>query len=136
MLKNSMILFLSFLYDAEHIQNGLRLVRNCLLNSTKQCEVAVRSAVVALQCDRGSGSRSGARQCERGLARRTCFNTQEKNARRARGPRGPVGLGDARLHFDRCRYRLHFDRRAIRAFGQPRRCRRIPALGAAVALRL
>ena len=30
----------------------------------KQCGVAVRSAPVALQCDIGSGSGSGARQCE------------------------------------------------------------------------
>ena len=33
----------------------------------KQCEVTVRSAVAALQCEGGSGSRSGARQCERGV---------------------------------------------------------------------
>ena len=37
----------------------------------------MRSAVVALQCEGGSGSRSGARQCERGFARGIGFNTQQ-----------------------------------------------------------
>ena len=39
----------------------------------QQCEVTVRSAVVALQCEGGSVSRSGARHCEHGFARRRGF---------------------------------------------------------------
>ena len=44
----------------------------------KQCEVTVRSAVVALQCYGGSGSRSGARQYERSFARRIGVLTHRK----------------------------------------------------------
>ena len=39
--------------------------------------MTLRSAVVALQCEGGGGSRSGARQCARGCARRICVNTQK-----------------------------------------------------------
>ena len=43
----------------------------------QQCWVTVRAAVAALQCEGGSGSRSGPRQCERGFARGICVNTQK-----------------------------------------------------------
>ena len=47
----------------------------------KQCQVTGRSAVVALQRDGGSGSRSGARQCERSFARRIGVLTRRKRNR-------------------------------------------------------
>ena len=48
--------------------------------STISCSVAV----LALQCESGSGSRCGARQCKRGVARRVCVNTQNMQTMRAR----------------------------------------------------
>ena len=55
--------------------------------SNKLCELTVRAAVVALQCEGGSRSRSGARHCERGFARRICVNTQKMRD-------GPVVIDD------------------------------------------
>ena len=47
-----------------------RISENCQMRRSREREVAVRPAVVAWQCERGSVSRSGARQCERGSTRR------------------------------------------------------------------
>ena len=70
---------------------GRRPATACgVLNS--QCVVTVRSAVVALQREGGSGSRSGFRQCERGIARVFGGLTRRNNARD-----GPVGSSGSQV---------------------------------------